>query len=603
MKKKMEKKVKRIIPMLAAFLLIFGMAMPVYGIKAPKVVITDIYHRHIGNPDVYGGCYRLAIEHIHQGSASTGTGCYTKPVYHTHQGDENIGGGCYGKEIYHEHQGNATDGGGCYSEPVNHEHQDGCYEERECTVSFTTVKVLGTETGRCFSGHGDTTFVRVESIGTHERCDIGTENAITKYCQTCGFMAPVIHDYQALTCGKDENTVEGYKTGCGKEETEVERYEVNCGHGEDEIESYEIECGKDVDGYGLDCGLEEDVPCGRLIVTNETEDTAQQVTLSVKLVDLTGGKLELDSNPYVWQDENGNQAGSGDRIQVKENGNYSVRVKLKNKDVDESGLSSKILVDNISKVDVNPTKSPGPTPSKSPAAFEEPASSPDPIDTPDTEPDSGPSGNEEPAPEENKENVLPDKEERSKERRENTDTPTAAGQTQETVKKAAKKNIGKKAGSIPNPSTMPSPKIVKETKKEVLPERQTMGETQYKVGQAERKKSIFANSMVRMISLTAGALALIGGILLWLLYLRNSIKVYNDNGEGRMIYLGRCIVRLLEDAYTISITEAMVEKAYTNRYCIKPGLFRFGRKDEALVVYKELKNATIYINKEMIVIL
>lgn len=627
-KKKTEKIIKRAVPFLTIFCLLFGMAIPVYGTEkqektegykesasvsgpgqAPKVVVTDIYHRHIGSPDAFGGCYQTPVEHVHKGSAQTGGGCYTKPVRHTHQGSADAGGGCYGREIPHKHQGNPADGGGCFSVPVKHEHQDVCYEERECTVSYRTVNVLSTETGRCFSGHGDTAFVRAEGIGTHDSCDTGTENIIIKYCQQCGFMAPTIHDYQAVVCGKNEETVEGYKTGCGKEEDEIERYEPDCGYGENETEYYEPECGKDVDGYGLSCGLKEDVPCGRLTVTNENQGTAEKVTLSVRLEDFTGGKLEPSDNPYSWQDENGNQAGSGDKIQVEKNGDYSVTLRLKNKDVDESGLTGKIVVDNIWKAGPDPTGSVSPAPSKSPQTPVSPAptkgpvtnddTDPSPDSTPDTEPDPAPSENEEALPEENKK----PEENSDRERGRDENAEAAPERPRETSGGRTKKAVEKRAVNSPSPSATSSPKLMKETKKAVLPKKQAMKEIPYKTGQAERKGSIFASPVVRVITVTAGVLVFILGILLWLLYLRNSVKVYNDDGEGRMIYLGRCIVRILEDAYTIKITEAMVEKAYTNRYCIKPGLFGLGREDEALVVYKESKNATAYIGKEMIVVL
>lgn len=635
---KWKEKSGSVILILAALSLLCGMAMPVYGTEkrestgdsdangvnaqrnqAPKKVVTDIYHRHIGKPDTLGGCYTLAIEHKHQGSAGTGGGCYTKPVYHTHQGSEDTGGGCYGKEVYHEHQGNAADGGGCYSEPVCHKHQDSCYEERSCMISYTPGNVVGTETGRCFAGHGETTFVRVEGKAEHDSCDEGKKDSTFSYCQQCGFMAPIMHRYQAVICGKDDKTVEGYEKGCGKEDTDVERYELNCGRREDEIDSYEIECDRDVDGYELACGLGEDAPCGHLIITNETKGTAEQVTLRVELKDLTGGKLALDSNPYIWQDAHGNQMGSGDEIQVKENGDYSVRVRLKNKDVDESGLTGQIPVDNILKETVKPTASASPTPSQSPAASENPTSHPTPADKPDdgsddkpgdksdNEPDdksdAGTSENEEILPEQNRETIQPTPKKEGSPRKADEDTSAGSKQIREPVRSGGKKAEEKAQEDKPDPSTTPSPTIRKETKKAALPKKQAIEEIRYKIGQTEKRNGIFANPMVRMITVTAGVLVLIAGMLLWLFYLRNSVKVYNDDGEGRMIYLGRCLVGPEEDVYTIKITEKMVEKAYTNRYCIKPGLFRVGREEEALVVRKDPKNATVYIAKEMIVVL
>ena len=105
-----------------------------------------------------------------------------------------------------------------------------------------------------------------------------------------------------------------------------------------------------------------------------------------------------------------------------------------------------------------------------------------------------------------------------------------------------------------------------------------------------------------MITLTAGTLFLLGGILAVLLYLRRSVALYNDDGEGRMVYLGRCPVRMEEEGYCIIITDAMIEKSCTNRYRIRPGIFRFGRDEEQeMIVYKEEKKAVVCFGKEMIV--
>ena len=46
----------------------------------------------------------------------------------------------------------------------------------------------------------------------------------------------------------------------------------------------------------------------------------------------------------------------------------------------------------------------------------------------------------------------------------------------------------------------------------------------------------------------------------------------------------------------------MIEKSCTNRYRIRPGIFRFGRDEEQeMIVYKEEKKAVVCFGKEMIV--
>lgn len=70
---------------------------------APKTVITDIFHKHIGNASAGGGCYQDAIPHIHQGNETDGGACFGRPVYHTHQGNASDGSGCYSQPVYHTH--------------------------------------------------------------------------------------------------------------------------------------------------------------------------------------------------------------------------------------------------------------------------------------------------------------------------------------------------------------------------------------------------------------------------------------------------------------------------------------------------------------------
>ena len=83
-----------------------------------------------------------------------------------------------------------------------------------------------------------------------------------------------------------------------------------------------------------------------------------------------------------------------------------------------------------------------------------------------------------------------------------------------------------------------------------------------------------------------------------------TVKVYNDDGEGKMVYLGRCRIRLKEEGYTAEISDRMAEKAVTNRYCIKPGAFRLFRGDEEeLLVCCNQKKVSAPLCREMIVMM
>ena len=135
-------------------------------------------------------------------------------------------------------------------------------------------------------------------------------------------------------------------------------------------------------------------------------------------------------------------------------------------------------------------------------------------------------------------------------------------------------------------------------------ENQTAGEESGKIPQEVKRRGFFRSAAARVITLTVSTALLLGGLLCLLVWLMCSVGVYNDNGEGRMLYLGRCMVRKREEEYSIVITDAMTEKSCTNRYCIKPGLFRLGKgREQELTVWRETKKAVALLSREMIVIL
>ncbi len=124
------------------------------------------------------------------------------------------------------------------------------------------------------------------------------------------------------------------------------------------------------------------------------------------------------------------------------------------------------------------------------------------------------------------------------------------------------------------------------------------------VNEESKKVRLFNIPAVRMIVISGGVLLLMLALALLFLYFRQSVSVFNDNGQGRMLFLGRCLVKYENDCYGIVISEEMEEKACTNRYCIKPGLFRIGKKEgEELIIKKGNKSITSYLDREMIVML
>ena len=161
-----------------------------------------------------------------------------------------------------------------------------------------------------------------------------------------------------------------------------------------------------------------------------------------------------------------------------------------------------------------------------------------------------------------------------------------------------------KASPSPSMTPSPSPALSIETRTVIPDDRLGEGEMTAQIRAVKPQVGFFKSPVVRLITITAGSLAAVGGALLLLYLLRWSVSVYNDDGNGRLIYLGRCGVKTQEDDYVIDITDKMAEKAVTNRYCIRPGLFRIFRGDgQELAVCRGSKRVSAYLSKEMIVVI
>ena len=768
----------------ASFGLMLGMSISVHGQESraagQKTVVSNIYHRHIGSAAVKGGCYSIAIKHTHQGSSQTGGACYGTSVTHSHTGSAAAGGGCYVVPVYHAHQGNQSSGGACY-EAVTHSHSDVCYLPGTCTVQYTAGALLETYDDDCFQ-HQRTAHEKRQATAAHSSCGKGTIGVELKYCRACGYMSPTWHKFNNVVCGMDESTVTGYRLKCGKEGT-VERYNLGCGYQQGQVISYNLTCNKTVDGYERGCGLDESTPCGRVILTNETSGTGEKVAVSVRVEDLSGGKLTLGSQPYTWKDQNGNTLGSGSRIEVSENGTYEVTVRLENKDVDTSGLKASITVDNVKKPaptaaptarptaaptakptaapTVRPTAAPTAKPTAAPTARPTAAPTARPTAAPTAKPTAAPTA--EPTAEPTaaptaeptaRPTAAPTAEPTAAPTAEPTARPTAKPTAAPTVEPTAKPTIEPAATAsptakptekptakpterpvvkptakpttkpVPSPTVKPtekpvvkptakpttaptavpappadtskkpssgnghggsdsengseggngstdstspenkkdtkeeqenkeddrkdegasfgkgnngkgnssdkrsgssdtgledaakgedeSPKLTVRIKKPVMKdtgsvqaaESRTENEIAYTIGKMPQRGGFFAQPAVKVITVTVSSLLLLSGLFALLFYLRRSVRVYNDDGEGRLVYLGRCMVRFQEEGYAITITEKMIENSCTNRYCIKPGFFKIGKKEgQELIIYKEGKKTTAYLDKEMIVLI
>lgn len=599
-KKETGKKALGIVLLITIFAASAGTIMPVHGEElSQKTVVTEIYHKHIGNSGENGGCYQQEIPHIHQGNEKEGGNCYQTEIKHVHQGDSASGTGCYSQTVYHTHQGDGQSEEGCYA-AVYHAHEEACYADKICTIRYTKGDVIGTEIKEC-DAHGQSVHEKAEGIGSHVNCDIGDEDVYLEYCRECGIMSYSYHDYQELTCGKDTETVEDYVIVCGKDESTVEGYETGCGFEQGSVERYELSCDKTAEGYIRNCGLDEKTPVGKMIVTNETEGESEKVIISVRIEDLSGGRLLLDEPPFVWYDETGKKIGNGERIEVEKNGNYTAEVRLQNPDVDESSLRSIIAIDNVSRKE---SVSPSPETAKSPFPV---ASA-----TPDTgkEKEEAPTGEPQPTedPSDEGEEALPQE----------TPSPTPAltvdegtdnggggnrGISEETGKKVRDLDSEESDESFMEETAEREPAIKKEVKKTEVKENMTSLSEPVEVKKTGFWQRVFADPKVKIFSIAAGMLLLLSGLLLLLLYFLRSVKIYNDDGQGRFVKLGRCPIRLEEEGYVVTISEQIAEKAYTNRYCIKPGLFRLGKEQQEILVYKDTKRVSAKLEKEMIFVI
>ena len=106
---------------------------------------------------------------------------------------------------------------------------------------------------------------------------------------------------------------------------------------------------------------------------------------------------------------------------------------------------------------------------------------------------------------------------------------------------------------------------------------------------------------MKVIGITFGALLTLTGLSALIYFLCMSVRVYNDQGQGKWKYLGRYAVKLDEDGYRLTITESAVERSVSNRYRIRPDLFGLFKKEEELLVRKEERAVSVQIQKEIVI--
>lgn len=540
---------------------------------------TYVYHQHIGNSGEKGGCYTAPVCHVHEGNEEEGGPCYKTPVYHVHEGNEEKGGRCYGTPVLHIHTGDPETGGGCFK-AVYHKHTGSCYK----TISSS-------EYGCSIVNWWDT------SDGDYEGHDY-------KYFEmSCGRTVhgtDASHTHEVLKCDK-ENVIVRYTLGCGKTEEDADSYQFDCEKLEGtSIDSYALSCEKTaetIDGYGIGCGKDEETPCGKITVTENQGINKRKTSMTAVFEDFSGGELQLLDEPFVWYDQNGKRIGSGETLTVSENGRYSVRLGLINEDVSKESLKAEIKINSIIKPYQDNDHDDGSDGDDNGGGDNGPQESEDGGQTQQT-----PEGQASPSP-----SAAP------------LATPSASPSLEPAVSSKTEKNdptgnddgdgsgLNKEEKDFKIP--VPSPDLRKQTETVKLPKKESSGDELQEIGTVEQDREggirkFLSSPVVQVISITAGTLLALAGFLLLCYLLLMSVRVYNDDGEGKLVYLGRCRVRLKEEGYAVEITDAMTEKTVTNRYCIKPGFFRlFKGEDEELLVCCSGKKVSVSLSREMIVVI
>ncbi len=139
-----------------------------------------------------------------------------------------------------------------------------------------------------------------------------------------------------------------------------------------------------------------------------------------------------------------------------------------------------------------------------------------------------------------------------------------------------------------------------ETQEVSLPDLATEPEEQVQPVQVTNRRAFFHSPAVKMITITLSMVIFLSGLAAWMFYLWKTVRIFNEDGDGRKRYLGRAIVHLTEDGYYMELTDKLIEKASTNHYLIKTDLFYIGKNsDWEMLVIRDGKKKTVRLQKEI----
>lgn len=619
-----------------------------------------VYHSHTGSTSKGGACYQTPVYHIHTGSAAAGGGCYGKVIYHAHSGDAQSGGACY-EPIYHVHSDSCRETKICVIsydlEPVTETWQEYCYHHHE--TNHGSAKAIVSHS-RCGKEKVETTVRYCIACGpypiNHEYeaivCGL-TEESVIGYELVCGKTTVAPERYE-LSCGKSGSTVDNYKLSCPKTAQTIDSYQLNCGLSENTalarlILTNETEGAKqtvqlsakveDLSGGKLNLSSGSFLwydNYGNVLSRNNTLEVTKNGTYYSEFVPggdrkLTGLKGSITvKNVYIPTPSP--TATPTPTATPKPTAAPTPTATPKPTTAPTPTATPKPTAAPTPAATpkptatVKPTAAPTskptsiptakPTATIKPVATEKPTATVKPVAAPESAATSAPGSNDDSTGQGGNVQENASQAVRATEKPTVTPTPTSTPATiiqsvQSVGRKLAEDSIGEKSEQLPKPSPSEEPSkavtpvpIREEITEEEQPEdhNEVLGEDRKE--EKSLLKTFMEKPVVKMITITAGTFLSAGLLALLFFFLRRTIAVYNDDGTGRMIYLGRCIVTGEEDDFSITITQEMEERACTNRYCIRPGLFRLGRSEEQeLFVCKGKKRISVYLSKEMIVVI
>ena len=450
--------------------------------------------------------------------------------------------------IRHEHSGDAQNGGECFSNPVYHAHEGNETEGGSCY----STPVYHVHTGDEVNGGG---CYGEETVHTHE--------GSTSQGGAC--YTAVYHSHS------DSCYAEGsHNSSCS---SHIEFHPYDCGsvhdwdgdgHGCDGFTAYDcgghryLACGRggSITGYRFSCSMTEGQITGYQMNCGKTEETIESYELTC-----TKTPEDIDYYEKTCGREEGEEIYIPDppKENTGDNGNSSGQ----EGDGDGNGGSDGN--------DGNGGNEGG----------EEAPDEPLPTPVPSAEPVVKPSPSA---------------------------VPVVAEVTEEAPVRKKEKPAVPKPSLTPEPVLVPPspsptqqvlPKIVEE-ESVVLPTAAAQPEDAGGEPLVLKRRWAVFTPVIKMLSITSGTVLSLAAIVLLLLYLRRSVRVYNDNGKGRMKYLGRAAVTLSEEGYYIRITEKLEERAATNRYSIRPDLFLIGKNSSwEIYVVKDGKKKSVYLDREM----